>query len=682
MQILIFLLLRITISTVIGIDFGTDFFKVSVIKPGGNIQTVLNRESKRKTPAIITIRDNIRTYGYEAQMLGMRFPDLSFGNLKTLVGKLFDDQEVKVYKKTFGTNIVKSDRNTVAFMVGEEKYELEELLAMLFRQAKKQAEEYSDINVTGAVITVPQNFNVFERQSILDSCELASLKVYSLIHDETAVAINYAVGKKFEKKENHMIYDMGAGTTIASIISFHSGTDAKNGIRNLVDIEVKGFDVDSNLGGHHFDLVAQKLIVDGFKTQYPASIGLESDDRAMARILKESNRVKSILSANQLVFASIENLFDGKDFKLKITREEFVNGAQNLLKRVTDPIQGAISKAGLKSDDIKSLVIFGGGVRIPAIQTKLAQVIGEEKIARNVDGDEAAVFGAVLHAAKISSIFKLGQTMRIKDLNPHSIQVSYQLKSRVANTVLFTNKTNLGSRKVMTFSYENDFVLDVSYVDGNKIMKVEVGGVQEALAQYNSTTEPHKIQVTLALDESGMVHITDATAIITVAAQDPETPETPAAESLKDKVMNMFGTGKAGSTEGADSDEKIEATSEDSSSKDGDNKKKTKTDNKKVNPINEPDTTKSLIKKVKLTVKITPQHIVPLSIEQKQKIQQRSEFLTVEWTPWTLKTRKRPTEKLFSTASKHIFTKSRSCFGQMILKLLRLKQIYPLSKNY
>ena len=112
------------------------------------------------------------------------------------------------------------------------------------------------------------------------------------------------------------------------------------------------------------------------------------------------------------------------------------------------------------------------------------------------------------------------------------------------------------------------------------------------------------------------------------------------------------------------------------------NKKKTKTDNKKVNPINEPDTTKSLIKKVKLTVKITPQHIVPLSIEQKQKIQQRSEFLTVEWTPWTLKTRKRPTEKLFSTASKHIFTKSRSCFGQMILKLLRLKQIYPLSKNY
>jgi hypoxia up-regulated 1 len=62
-------LVAVSLATVIGIDFGTDFLKVSVIKPGGNIQTVLNRESKRKTVNQLTIRDSIRYYGVEAQSL-------------------------------------------------------------------------------------------------------------------------------------------------------------------------------------------------------------------------------------------------------------------------------------------------------------------------------------------------------------------------------------------------------------------------------------------------------------------------------------------------------------------------------------------------------------------------------------------------------------------------------------
>jgi hypothetical protein len=56
-------------STVIGIDFGTDWLKVGIIKPGGHIETVLNRESKRKTNAVLNIKNGIRTYGIEADTL-------------------------------------------------------------------------------------------------------------------------------------------------------------------------------------------------------------------------------------------------------------------------------------------------------------------------------------------------------------------------------------------------------------------------------------------------------------------------------------------------------------------------------------------------------------------------------------------------------------------------------------
>lgn len=53
-------------ASVIGIDFGTDWFKVSIVKPGVPLDIVLNRESKRKTNAIITLRDHIRYFGSDS----------------------------------------------------------------------------------------------------------------------------------------------------------------------------------------------------------------------------------------------------------------------------------------------------------------------------------------------------------------------------------------------------------------------------------------------------------------------------------------------------------------------------------------------------------------------------------------------------------------------------------------
>jgi hypoxia up-regulated 1 len=51
---------------VMGIDFGTDWFKVAVVKPGVPLETVLNKDSKRKTEAVISIRDGVRQFGSDA----------------------------------------------------------------------------------------------------------------------------------------------------------------------------------------------------------------------------------------------------------------------------------------------------------------------------------------------------------------------------------------------------------------------------------------------------------------------------------------------------------------------------------------------------------------------------------------------------------------------------------------
>lgn len=146
-------------ATVIGVDFGTHWLKISIIKPGGLLETVLNRESKRKTENMITIRDGIRYFGFDSVSLGMRFPQITFSSLKNLLGKRFDSDAAKEYRDAYSNVMVEDpERHTCAFTLGTETYRVEELVAMLLQHAKRQAEAYAKIDVSGAVITVPPYF--------------------------------------------------------------------------------------------------------------------------------------------------------------------------------------------------------------------------------------------------------------------------------------------------------------------------------------------------------------------------------------------------------------------------------------------------------------------------------------------------------------------------------------------
>jgi hypoxia up-regulated 1 len=51
------------------IDYGTEWFKVGLIKPGMPLDVALNKDSKRKTQSVVTIRHDERIYGGDAVSL-------------------------------------------------------------------------------------------------------------------------------------------------------------------------------------------------------------------------------------------------------------------------------------------------------------------------------------------------------------------------------------------------------------------------------------------------------------------------------------------------------------------------------------------------------------------------------------------------------------------------------------
>lgn len=107
------------------------------------MEIALNKESKRKTPAILAYRDGQRLFGEDAATVGLRFPTNSFHYLLDLLGKTVDNPIVKLYQKRFPYYNIEADaeRKTVVFKLDKDtKYSVEELIAQILQKARDFAE--------------------------------------------------------------------------------------------------------------------------------------------------------------------------------------------------------------------------------------------------------------------------------------------------------------------------------------------------------------------------------------------------------------------------------------------------------------------------------------------------------------------------------------------------------------
>lgn len=114
--------------------------------------------------------------------------------------------------------------------------------------------------------------------------------------------------RQFPEKEYHIIYDAGASSIRASVVSFtptappETSTKSKSKSKSVKPpkegtlIEVKGIGYNLHSGGTELDRRLRELLVDQFEKKHGKSV--RSDERAMARLWKEASRVKAILSAN------------------------------------------------------------------------------------------------------------------------------------------------------------------------------------------------------------------------------------------------------------------------------------------------------------------------------------------------------------------------------------------------
>lgn len=480
------------VQAVLGIDLGTEYIKAALVKPGIPLDIVLTKDSRRKETSAVAFKPSRagaqdgqfpeRFYGSDAIAFAARFPHEVYPNLKTLLGLPADDDVVQEYAARHPALKLESHptRGTAAFKSStltaeEDAWLVEELLAMELQSIQKSAEAAAGdgSTVRSAVFTIPPFYTAEERRAIQSAADLAGFKVLGMLSDGLAVGLNYATSRQFPnlnegaKPEYHMVFDMGAGSTKASIMKFQSRTvkDVGKFNKTVQEVQVLGSGWDRTLGGD----VLNGLIIDDMIKQFVESKGaqkvsatvegVKKHGRAVAKLTKEAERLRHVLSANQNTQASFEGLYEDVDFKYKITRADFEALAAEHADRVGNAIKDALKMSNLDIADLDSIILHGGATRTPFVQKALEKAVGSaEKIRTNVNSDEAAAFGAGFRAAELSPSFRVKEIRLLEGLSyPITLKWTKANDKPQAQRLWSAISPIGGPPKELTFAEEDDF---------------------------------------------------------------------------------------------------------------------------------------------------------------------------------------------------------------------------------
>ena len=354
-----------------GIDLGTTNSLVATVR-SGEAKTLQNAHGDDMVPSVVRYTADKVIVGKTALADAALDPHNTIISVKRLMGRGY--QETLAHATELPYQLVDQQGLVALDTVAGVKNPVEVSAEILATLADTASQTLGG-ELTGVVITVPAYFDDAQRQATKDAARLAGLNVLRLLNEPTAAALAYGLDSGQEGVI--AVYDLGGGTFDISILRLSRGV-----------FEVLATGGDSALGGDDFD---QQILL---HLKQQAGITALSHQQ-LRQLLQLARQIKEALSSTDSYSYQLEVAGVATTFSL--SRSEFDDLIQPLVRRTLRACKQTLRDAGLDVTDVAKVVMVGGSTRVPLVRQAVAELFETEPLT-SIDPDKVVAIGAAIQA--------------------------------------------------------------------------------------------------------------------------------------------------------------------------------------------------------------------------------------------------------------------------------------------
>ncbi len=357
----------------VGVDLGTTY-TAAATNVDGRVEVVTLSNHAAVMPSVVFLRDDETLLtGEAAARRGIEDPT----------------RYAREFKRRLGDD--------VPIMLGHSPYSAERLMAVVIQDVLSRVSERQGSSPASVAISHPANWGPFKVELLRQAAATVGFPEATLITEPEAAAIHYAAVERIQPGQTVAVYDLGGGTFDAAVLRRTS-----EGFEILGD--PSGIE---RLGGIDFDAAVFQHV--------RRAVGTDLEDldqadpavgAALATIREECIAAKEALSDD--VDANVRVMLPSIQTTVRITRAEFEDMVRPVLRETIDALRRTVHSAGVRPDELTSVLLVGGSSRIPLVAEMVSQELG-----RPVAVDAHPKHVVALGAARLAAVEQAGEVAAV-----------------------------------------------------------------------------------------------------------------------------------------------------------------------------------------------------------------------------------------------------------------------------